>query len=188
MIDEREFEMINILASDANSTQRDIAARMEMSLGMVNILLKRLVTKGYLRAQQLDGKKIRYSLTPSGIGEKARKSYRYTIKTIASLKTIRSGLRQVLQDSYDQGNRDFMIVGNNDLSDLVEITLRDFGSSDLKVERLPESPRSYEGTGVYLLTNGESVPKNPKVRSISLIRALAKTIPIRATSEQVKVA
>ena len=82
LLDEREFELVNIIGAQLVANQRALSRQMRLSLGMTNMLLKRLVTKGYIRIKQLDRRKVEYILTPTGFTEKMRKSVRYTIKTI----------------------------------------------------------------------------------------------------------
>src|SRR5438132_218472 len=89
-LSEKEFEIINILGDDFRLNQRKISQHVNLSLGMTNLLLKRLVTKGYLRIRQLNRKKVDYILTPHGLSEKFRKTFHYTLKTIESFGFIRA--------------------------------------------------------------------------------------------------
>ncbi len=43
---------------------------------------KNAIKKGYVKALQLNRRKIQYMLTPKGFSEKAKKSYSYTVRTI----------------------------------------------------------------------------------------------------------
>ena len=78
-LNEREFELINIVGGDLAANQRDLSRRMNLSLGMTNMLLRRLITKGYIRIKQLDRRKVEYILTPKGFSEKMRKSLIMTV-------------------------------------------------------------------------------------------------------------
>ena len=87
-MDEREFELINIIGAELVPNQRDISRQMDLSLGMTNMLIHRLLTKGYIRIKQLNKKKVEYILTPKGFAEKMQKSIKYTMKTINSIGRI----------------------------------------------------------------------------------------------------
>jgi len=52
VLDEREFELVNILGADLGSNQRAISRRMNLSLGMINMLIRRLISKGYVRMSE----------------------------------------------------------------------------------------------------------------------------------------
>src|SRR3989338_1124741 len=108
-LNEREFELVNIVGARIASSQRDLSRRLELSLGMTNMLLRRLVTKGYIRIRQLNKRKVEYMLTPKGFAEKMRKSVKYTLKTINSIGLIRSRLKEILSSLYERGERTFTI-------------------------------------------------------------------------------
>jgi DNA-binding MarR family transcriptional regulator len=174
-ISEKEFEIIHIINRNTFNTQREIASETKMSLGLINILLKRLVTKGYLRAQQLDRRKVQYILTPRGLAEKTKKSYRYTLKTIAALKSIRSALEIILKKAYDGGVRHFYILGQGDLSSMIEIVLREQLPSDISYERTTAPPATSACQSLLLLTNGPW-PIPCEAPSLDLVNSLADTL------------
>src|SRR5476651_1831372 len=104
-LNEREFELVNIIGAQLVANQRAISRQLNLSLGMTNLLLKRLVTKGYIRIKQLDRRKVEYILTPIGFSEKMRKSVRYTIKTITSISLVKKCFKEILGKTYAQGER-----------------------------------------------------------------------------------
>ena len=106
-MDEREFELINILGKQLGSNQRDLSRQMDLSLGMVNMLIRRLISKGYIRMDRLNKRNVRYILTPKGISEKMRKSVKYTLNTINSIGLIKDNLRELLVNLYKKGHRTF---------------------------------------------------------------------------------
>ncbi|MCK5082590.1 MAG: winged helix-turn-helix transcriptional regulator, partial [Candidatus Omnitrophica bacterium] len=85
VLDEREFELVNIIGAELGSNQRDLSRQMDLSLGLTNMLIRRLVTKGFIRISQLNQRKVKYVLTPKGFAEKMRKSVKYTFKTVVSI-------------------------------------------------------------------------------------------------------
>ena len=70
VLDEREFELINIIGADLGSNQRDLSRHLDLSLGLTNMLVRRLVTKGLIRISQLNKRKVQYVLTAKGFAEK----------------------------------------------------------------------------------------------------------------------
>ena len=81
-INERELRVIEEVSRDKNLTQRKISHSLGLSLGTTNLILKKLVSKGYIKMRQLNRRKIQYILTPKGFAEKVKKSYRFFLKTI----------------------------------------------------------------------------------------------------------
>src|SRR3990167_4980198 len=124
-LSEREFELVNIVGAQLALNQRDLSRHMDLSLGAINMLVRRLVTKGHIRTRQLNKRKVEYLLTPQGFAEKMRKSIKYTLKTINSIGLIKARIQDILLDLCKSGARDFFIVGKSDLSLLIEMAAKD---------------------------------------------------------------
>lgn len=174
ILNEREFELINIVGAKLAKNQRDLSSQMNMSLGMTNMLIKRLVTKGYIRIQQLNQRKIQYLLTPKGFAEKMQKSIKYTLKTINSISLIKENLKKILLPLYEQGQREFYVIGQSDLAFLIDTVVRENGFKDIKIHHVDDFPP--DGVeGVMLICKEikqQDVPDNG--RYIHLIVELAK--------------
>jgi len=125
LLNEREFELVNIVGARLGANQRDLSRHLNLSLGMTNMLLRRLVTKGYIRIKQLDRRKVEYILTPKGFTEKMRKSVKYTLKTITSIGLINKNILRILKDLHSEGVRKFYVLGESDLGGLIDMTIRE---------------------------------------------------------------
>ena len=173
-LDEREFELINICGANLSTSQRDFSRHMNLSLGMVNMLIRRLISKGYIRISQLNKKKVNYILTPKGFTEKMRKSIKYTLKTINSISLIKERIKEIVVKRYEDGERDFIVFGKSDFALLIEIVFKEMGLSDYSIQYVDEMP-SEEAKGVILIckenVNPEGANKN---NTINLIYELAK--------------
>ena len=68
------FEILRVIVNQPKSTQRDLAKRLNLSLGKVNYCIKALKQKGYIKIKNFkkNPNKISYAyiLTPKGIKEK----------------------------------------------------------------------------------------------------------------------
>ncbi len=171
LLNEREFELINIVGAELGANQRDLSKKLDISLGMTNMLLRRMVAKGYIRIRQLNKKKTQYILTPKGFTEKYHKSIRYTLKTLRSIGLIRHQLHVVIRRLYQQGERSFLILGSSDLTELVEMSLSQpqWSVQFKRIENLPENPE-----GVVLICREQvTVPKSVASRCVDLIKELA---------------
>ena len=172
-LNEREFELINIVGGQLAANQRDLSRRLNLSLGMTNMLLRRLVTKGYIRIKQLDRRKVEYILTPKGFTEKMRKSVQYTVKTINSIGLIKKSLSDILQQLYTEGERKFYVLGESDLSALIEIVLRERGWSDYQLNFIQDGNEA-NGEGTILVCTEEPHGLSSlKQRQVNVIENLA---------------
>lgn len=172
-MDEREFELINIIGGPLGPNQRDISRQMDLSLGMTNMLIHRLLTKGYIRIKQLDKKKVEYILTPKGFAEKMQKSIKYTMRTINSIGVIKKTLADILTKAYDEGYRKFYILGASDLAGLIEIVLKEKFNDAYEVFHVSEIT-SVLSDGLVLICREDVIVDVPGVKTLDMIHELAK--------------
>ncbi len=175
MLDEREFELINIIGGDLGANQRVLSRRMNLSLGMTNLLIRRLVTKGYIRIRQLNKKKVEYLLTPKGFAEKMQKSVRYTIKTVHSIGLVKKSLAALLKAEHDTGVRKFYILGDSDLAGLIELTARESYGDGVEMMRTEALVKTMMD-GVVLVCREQAVSDGSEVlRVVNVIEELARS-------------
>lgn len=135
-IDEKEFCVIREIANNHHPNQREIAQKLGISVGLTNIIIKRLVRKGCIKIDQLNRRKLQYLLTPKGFKEKAKRSYHYTLKTIASIREMKMKIQRIVLEKSKGGNYRFAVFGEGELADLVEIALRELHSKGIAYRRV----------------------------------------------------
>ena len=171
-LNEREFELINIIGAELGANQRDLSKQLDISLGMTNLLVRRLVAKGYIRLRQLNKKKTEYILTPKGFSEKYHKSVHYTLKTIRSIGLIRNQLNIIIQRLYNNGERVFYILGSSDLVELVEMSLRQPQWAGVHFSRVDKITQ--QSDGIFFICQEEvEASLSPSIRYVDLIKELA---------------
>lgn len=135
ILSEKEFTLINRIGNNNSElTQRQIAQHTGFSLGLTNLILRRLAKKGYVKVKQLTHKKMRYILTSKGMIEKTKKSYGYICKVIKEMQYIKNVIIELLRAEYQKGNKVFGILGNGELAGLVELCSDNF--PDIKTIRI----------------------------------------------------
>lgn len=171
-MDEREFELINIIGGELGASQREISRQMNLSLGMTNMLIHRLLTKGHIRIKQLNKKKVEYLLTPKGFAEKMQKSVKYTLKTLNSIGLVKKNIEGLLARLHGTGVRKFSILGASDLAGLIEMVLAEEFAGQYEICHI-EGIQDVPDDGVILICReGVAVPNG--VRAVQVIDELAK--------------
>lgn len=119
---ENEFNILNNIDKNKNATQREIAKSTGMSLGNVNILIKRLIRKGLLKMEKLNPKTIRYILTPEGLKEKADLTYKYFVISYKYINEINTRIDRVFTENrlkecgcivFGENDEVFQMIENN---------------------------------------------------------------------------
>ena len=71
-----KYKILKNISDDPKITQRQLAKKLDMSLGKANYCLRALIYKGLIKAENFktsnNRKAYLYKLTPTGIDEKAR--------------------------------------------------------------------------------------------------------------------
>ena len=127
-MDNQELRILQILEAiekEQAPSQRDLARRLDVSLGLVNSFIKRLVHKGYFKVTSIPRNRIRYMLTPKGAAEKARLTCVYIQHTLEFYKTAREKLRKVFQSLIDRGAVRVVFYGATDLAEIAYISLKE---------------------------------------------------------------
>jgi len=94
-----EFLMLREINANPRVTQRDLSARMGLSLGKVNFLLKALIEKGLIKAENFKNSRNKmaylYFLTPKGIEQKAEITYHFLKRKMAEYEKLRHEIREL---------------------------------------------------------------------------------------------
>lgn len=149
-------------------SQREIARRSGLSVGMINAVLKKLVHIGYVKTSNLNRRSLQYLLTPQGFAEKARKSYRYILKTVEQYRVIKLHFIDLLDNLAAEGVTDFYLHGEGELAELIATFCSDGGYGVVR-KGMP----ARGATGAVVLNAAETPVKGAAVKVINLAEVFA---------------
>src|SRR5881409_2424340 len=122
----RDLKLLEAVEEDSRVTQRSLATKLGIALGLTNIYLKRLVRKGYIKCVNVQSNRITYLITPRGIVEKARLTYEFMDYSLHLYAAVRRRLRTVFQDCAARGRR-VAICGCGEAAELAYLSLKEAG-------------------------------------------------------------
>jgi DNA-binding MarR family transcriptional regulator len=122
----RDLQLLEALEREATITQRTLASRLGMALGLTNLYLRRLVRKGYVKCVTVSPNRLVYSLTPRGVARKARLTYEFMKYSLDFYRDARQHLRRSLVDAVAE-QKHVAIFGTGDAAELVFLLVRDMG-------------------------------------------------------------
>ena len=134
----RDLEILTAVDEGGSLTQRALAQRLGVALGLTNLYLKRLSRKGYLKIVEFPRKpatrkRLRYLLTPKGIAEKTRLTYEHMSYALNLYRRTRETLRQTLAELAPAGAKRIALYGTGDAAELAYLTLKEFGLEPVAV-------------------------------------------------------
>ncbi len=102
-----EFQLLETLGEAQKTTrtvsQRDLAKLSGLSLGMTNMLVKRFVSRGWVKLVKASGHTWFYALTPEGIDEIASRTYGFLRRTASTVKIYYDRIDSFVRETKDKG-------------------------------------------------------------------------------------
>jgi len=122
---QRDLAVLSELERDAGITQRSLASKLGVALGLTNLYLKRLARKGHIKVTTIPGNRIRYLLTPQGLSEKSRLTYLYMKYSLSYYREIRERLNDMLAPLEGTTGERVVICGTGELAELAYLSLKE---------------------------------------------------------------
>ncbi|MEK9967836.1 MAG: MarR family transcriptional regulator [Ferrovibrio sp.] len=122
--------MVALLAAVSDSdqhTQRSLANRLDVALGLANALLKRCVSKGFIKIQNAPARRYAYYLTPKGFAEKSRLVAEYLESSLNFFRHARGQYEALLSELPARGITRIAIVGGGELAEIALLSASSVG-------------------------------------------------------------
>ena len=136
--DARELEILTAIGEGRPLSQRALAERVGIALGLVNLYLRRLSRKGYVKITEFPTKpaarkRLRYLLTAKGLTEKSRLTYEHMLYSLHLFRRTRETLRGSLALMAGHGMKRVALYGPGEAAELAYLTLKEFGLEPIGV-------------------------------------------------------
>ena len=122
---QRDLLLLTEVERDGAVTQRSLASKLGVALGLTNLYLKRLTRKGYIKITTIPSHRVRYLLTPQGFAEKSRLTYLYMEYSLSHYRDMRARLREALSHAAKNGTKRVVIYGTGELAEMAYLSLRE---------------------------------------------------------------
>jgi len=164
---DNEYAILEYLHRDALTTQRKIAARTGLSLGTVNLLIKKMVHKGLIKVERLNARTMCYILTPRGLKEKTRLTYNYVRRSYRQIVGITGALTELIQARMPV-NRVILYGPHDEVAQILTTCLRDLGITYTLAgpEKQPSIPPPDQLVLFWRHEEEEKLPGHPRVVNI----------------------
>lgn len=124
--------MVALLAAVSDSdqhTQRSLAGRLDVALGLANALLKRCVSKGLIKIQSAPARRYAYYLTPKGFAEKSRLVAEYLESSLNFFRHARGQYEELFVALAGRGISRIAIAGSGELAEIAMLSASAAGIS-----------------------------------------------------------
>ncbi|MBI1318958.1 MAG: winged helix-turn-helix transcriptional regulator [Candidatus Hydrogenedens sp.] len=110
--------VLNAVDYESAVTQRDLARTLGVSLGLINVYLKRCLRKGVIKVTQAPARRYRYYLTPHGFAEKARLTAEFLDQSFRLFGLARGECASIFADCVARGWGRIALWGTSELAEI----------------------------------------------------------------------
>lgn len=122
---QHELKTLLEIKDNPSVSQRSLAHKLNISLGLTNSILKNLISRGWIKAKKMTGRKILYLITPQGMARATNLVYERFRETQNYYQYTKELLTSYLTDLYTKGKRKAAIYGTSQLAEITYLSLLD---------------------------------------------------------------
>ncbi|AKL93653.1 transcriptional regulator MarR family [Clostridium aceticum] len=162
---DKEYIVLEEVKENRHISQRQLAEKTGLSLGSVNILLKKMVKEGLIKMEFIPANRVAYMLTPKGMVEKANKTYKYIKHHYRVIEETKEKAKVILTQLLEENPKIYIVLDEEEVSQLVRIAIAELDVQD-KVVIVGRSQEIYQENLLVVLNRVDYetyVQKNGKV-------------------------
>ena len=112
-------------------TQKSIATKLGIAVGLVNVYIKRCIKKGWLKVQNIPPRRYAYYLTPEGFAKKTQLTADYLAHSFTFFRSSKKICSELLEECEKKKYKNIALVGFSELTEIALLVARDY---DVKVQ------------------------------------------------------
>jgi DNA-binding MarR family transcriptional regulator len=122
-----DLTILEQIEKSPDTTQASLASQLGVAVGTINWHLKRLISKGYVKAKRAERRKLIYIITPEGITLRAHLTMDYIQTSFSMYRLVRQRMMTVLERLDKQGVRKVNLSGDGDVAEVCKLTCLEQG-------------------------------------------------------------
>lgn len=143
------MELLQFVEQRSDMTQRDLAARLGVALGLANAYLKRCILKGLVKASQAPANRYLYYLTPKGMAEKSKLTAEYLKRSFEFYRQTSRAYAVLMKDCEAQNHRQVVLCGVSELAEIASLRAQEYGIEILGVFEPETDTNKFFGLPVW---------------------------------------
>lgn len=150
----RSFLLISEIAREEPLSQRELAQRLGIALGLVNSYLRNLIAKGFVRVKNFPRNRYAYLLTPQGVAEKSRLAYQHLRYFTNLYTTTRQDYLDLFHGLNGEGVRKVAFCGVDEVTEIAYLSLLETDLNLVTVMDDEAAGKDFFGLPVVTLAHG----------------------------------
>ena len=147
--DRATLSLLSVLEDDGHATQRSLAVRIGVALGLTNSLLKRAVRKGLVKVKDVPAKRLAYFVTPKGFSEKSRLVAEYLTSSLTFFRQARGEYTDLCQQAINRGHKRIVFYGMGELAEIAMLSAQEVDAELCGIVHLGSNQAHFSGFPVF---------------------------------------
>lgn len=169
VLNEVEYKVIEAFEKSNASTQREISNYAGISLGLTNIIIKRLVKKGFLKMKKLNKRKILYYLTPKSLIQKSIKTYSYIESTVKEVVLMKNKIQEAIKNRITEKHKEIIIVGKNEVSEITKWALYELKIKEININFLDNIESNFKDNSILIVNCIKNIKNKEWINVYSIL-------------------
>jgi DNA-binding MarR family transcriptional regulator len=126
-MDKEDFRVLRLMGEldrDGTYSQRELSKRLNISVGLVNTFMKRLVNKGYFKVKTMPRNRLKYFLTPEGLARKSRLTAEYLRYSVNFYRDIKYLILNKYHEMENKEVKKILFYGAGEVAELAYLYLQ----------------------------------------------------------------
>jgi DNA-binding MarR family transcriptional regulator len=112
------LELLEAVETEAQTTQRSLAGRIGVAVGLANALVRRAIRKGFIKVSQAPVRRYGYYLTPEGFAEKTRLVAEYLHYSLGFFRRARGEYSELFEYCAKRHWQRVVFAGSGELAEI----------------------------------------------------------------------
>ena len=115
------------LKEDPQASQRTLAKKANMSLGMMNAILGRFAERGWIMLTNVNGRKLAYAVTTEGISELAKRGKAFALRTFKLANVYSEAFCKKFMEAKAAGKTKVVLYGDSYIKFIIKYACNEVG-------------------------------------------------------------
>ena len=143
------LELLDAIEKDSDISQRHLAKKMGIALGLANSYLKRCIKKGLIKIHDAPANRYLYYITPQGFAEKSRLTAQYLSYSFSFYREAGESCKRAYDKARNNGWNKILLCGISDLAEIASVRAMEMEIDIMGVFSPESNANTFVGKPVY---------------------------------------
>lgn len=158
---DKEYIVLEEINENQHISQRQLSQKTGLSLGSVNLLLKKMIKEGLIKIETIPANRVIYMLTPKGMAEKANKTYKYIRHHYRMIEETKQKIKDIIVKLLEKSSFIYIVLTEDEISLIVKASIEELDIKERII--LINDDKEMRQEGVLLTLNSSDYEKYKKL-------------------------